>query len=205
MAEPEITDNAAAKAAWRERAKAARAAAVRPGAGAALVPHVLALARDCGARTASGYWPIGDEIDVRPALAALVAAGVVVALPVIVGRAQPLAFRAWRGDAPLVARAWGIREPGPDAAAVRPDLLLVPLLAFDACGYRLGYGGGYYDRTLARLRGDGGGPAFACGVAYAAQRVDKLPRDPYDMALDAVLTEQGPVALGGTADAEGTG
>jgi 5-formyltetrahydrofolate cyclo-ligase len=139
----------------------------------------------------SGYWAIGDEIDVRPALRMLAARGLAVALPVMAGASAPLTFRRWVPGDRLRHRMWGIEEPLPDAPVVRPDLLLVPLLAFDARGGRLGYGGGYYDRTLALLRSDGGSPVFACGVAFAAQEVPEVPCEPKDMRLDAVITENG--------------
>jgi 5-formyltetrahydrofolate cyclo-ligase len=97
-------------------------------------------------------------------------------------------MRAWRFGGPLNAGVWGIREPMPDAAAVDPDILIVPLLAFDRRGYRLGYGAGYYDMTLTALRAKK--PIVAVGIGYAAQEVDTVPITPRDVRLDLVLTER---------------
>jgi 5-formyltetrahydrofolate cyclo-ligase len=113
----------------------------------------------------------------------------VLALPSVSGRGAPLVFRRWSpGDATLIDM-FGLTEPLAGAEIVTPSLLLVPLLAFDAAGTRLGYGGGYYDRTLAMLRG--AGKIAAIGIAYAGQEVGELPRHEYDEPLDAVLTEKG--------------
>jgi 5-formyltetrahydrofolate cyclo-ligase len=139
----------------------------------------------------SGYWPLGDEIDPRPLLQALAGRGLPLALPAIRAAGEPLDFRAWRpGDALRPAR-FGTREPLPEAPLVQPGLLLVPLLAFDAAGYRLGYGGGFYDRSLALLRRTG--DILAVGLAYAAQQVAAVPREATDQALDLVVTEAGVV------------
>jgi 5-formyltetrahydrofolate cyclo-ligase len=172
--------------------KAARAiaAAVATDAAARVRASALALARARGAKVISGYWAIGDELDVRPALEALRRAGRTVALPVMAARGRPLAFRRWSEGAALEERMWGIREPAADAPEVVPDLLLVPLLAFDREGGRLGYGGGFYDRTLAALRADRPS-TYACGVCFAAQEVARVPRGSYDERLDAVMTEEG--------------
>ncbi|MGF1625391.1 MAG: 5-formyltetrahydrofolate cyclo-ligase [Alphaproteobacteria bacterium] len=177
----------------RASARTTRAAAAKavPDAADRIAVAVVALARRRRPDATSGYWAIGDEIDVRPALRALVAMDVVVALPVMGGQESPLTFRRWVPGARLKHRMWGIQEPVADAPAVRPELLLVPLLAFDAHGGRLGYGGGYYDRTIAGLRADGGPPILACGVAFAGQEVAEVPCEPYDMRLDAVITEDG--------------
>ncbi|MDX2289894.1 MAG: 5-formyltetrahydrofolate cyclo-ligase [Hyphomicrobiaceae bacterium] len=137
----------------------------------------------------SGFLPIGDEIDLGPLMERLHAQGATLALPVIEKKAHPLSFRIWSPGDPLVDKAWGIREPLPAAATVEPDLLLVPLLAVDPDGYRLGYGGGFYDRTLARLRALK--PVVAIGVAYDVQRLDAVARDVYDQPLDWLLTPSG--------------
>lgn len=149
------------------------------------------LARQRLPKAVSGYWAIGDEIDARESLRALAELGIVVALPVMGGGEGPLTFRRWVPGARLKHRMWGIQEPLADAPVVRPEVLLVPLLAFDARGGRLGYGGGYYDRTIAGLRADGGPPILACGLAFADQEVGEVPCEPYDMRLDAVITENG--------------
>jgi 5-formyltetrahydrofolate cyclo-ligase len=137
----------------------------------------------------SAFWPMAGELDLRPLLEALHARGCVCGLPVVVGRNVPLVFRSWEPGVALVTSRFGIAEPAPDRPAVRPRHALVPLLAFDDDGYRLGYGGGFYDRTLALLRGDGAGPLVAIGVGLEAQRRPALPREPFDERLDWLVTE----------------
>ena len=139
----------------------------------------------------SAYWPMGDEIDVGPLLDHLHGAGYVCALPAVVARKSPLVFRVWHPGMDLERGALGTSHPPAAAAIVTPGVVLAPLLAFDAEGTRLGYGGGYYDRTLARLRG--AGPVLAIGIAYAAQQVDKAPRTEYDEPLDWIVTEEGAI------------
>jgi len=142
-------------------------------------------------RSIAGYWPIRNEIDLRPLLLALADAGRDVALPVVVGPDRPLEFRRWRPGAVLADGRFGLSHPPDGAPAIEPDVLLVPLLAFDRRHHRLGWGAGFYDRTLAGLRARK--RVLAIGVAYSAQRVDELPVDGWDEALDLVLTEQGVV------------
>jgi 5-formyltetrahydrofolate cyclo-ligase len=137
----------------------------------------------------SGFSPIKSEISPLPLLRWLADAGASLALPVMTGRVQPLTMRAWMFGAPLVPGVWGIREPPADAPEAFPDILIVPLLAFDSRGYRLGYGGGYYDRTIARLRTMK--PVTAIGLSFAAQQIDEVPATPRDERLDLVLTEVG--------------
>jgi 5-formyltetrahydrofolate cyclo-ligase len=137
----------------------------------------------------AGYNPINDEADVVPLMTALGRRGHPLCLPAVVTRDAPLAFRAWSPGAALVPGPMGILEPPAAAAVLRPEVVLVPLLAFDGSGHRLGYGGGYYDRTLAALRA--GGRVLVVGVAYSAQEVDSLPGTEHDQRLDAVLTELG--------------
>ncbi len=139
----------------------------------------------------SAFLAIGEEIDPAPLLAVLQGEGYRPALPVMVAKAQPLMFRAWSPGDPLRTVQWGIREPEEGAPAVQPDLLLVPLLAFDRSGHRLGYGGGYFDRTLAQLRA--AKPIVAIGLAFSAQEVDDVPHLDYDQRLDWVLTPEGPI------------
>lgn len=139
----------------------------------------------------AGFSPIKSEISPLPLLRRLAGAGARLALPVIAGRGQPLTMRAWSFGAPLVEGVWGIREPAADAPEVSPDILIVPLLAFDRAGRRLGYGGGYYDRTIARLRAMK--PVLALGIAFAAQQIDAVPVTPDDERLDLVLTETGTI------------
>jgi len=138
----------------------------------------------------SAFWPMAGELDLRPLLEALHARGCVCGLPVVVGRDVPLVFRAWEPGVTLVTSRFGIAEPAPDRPVVRPQHALVPLLAVDDEGYRLGYGGGFYDRTLALLRGDGAAPLVAIGVGLEAQRRPALPREPFDERLDWLVTEE---------------
>jgi 5-formyltetrahydrofolate cyclo-ligase len=136
----------------------------------------------------SGYMPMRSELDPRPLMHSLAGAGAHLALPVVVGRGVPLLMRAYAfGDA-LVKGVWGIRVPPPEAPEVDPDVLLVPLLAFDRNGNRLGYGAGYYDMTIAALRAKKA--VVAVGIAFAAQEVDVVPTTPRDVRLDLVLTER---------------
>jgi 5-formyltetrahydrofolate cyclo-ligase len=138
----------------------------------------------------SGFAAIRDEINPAPLMTWLQAEGFRLALPVMQGKGKPLLMRAWTPGDVLNPVAWGIAEPLDDKPAVEPDIVLVPLLAFDARGYRLGYGGGFYDRTLARLRKLK--PIVAVGIAYDEQRVDAVPAESYDERLDWVLTPSGP-------------
>ncbi len=133
----------------------------------------------------AGYMPMRTEVDPLPAMS--VHQGVV-GVPVIVGPAMPLRFREWGPGVAMVAGAFGALIPA-EGAWVEPQVLIVPLLAFDARGYRVGYGGGFYDRTLAGLRAKGG--VLAVGFAFADQEVSEVPIDGFDQRLDAVVTEQG--------------
>jgi 5-formyltetrahydrofolate cyclo-ligase len=137
----------------------------------------------------AGYWPTRDEADPRELMKALAARGAILALPRIDAKDAALSFRRWsEGDA-LVDNHHAIREPPAEAPRVVPNLVLVPLLAFDATGHRLGYGGGYYDRTLAGLRA--AGPVTSIGIAYAGQEIPAIPHEANDQRLDMVLTELG--------------
>jgi 5-formyltetrahydrofolate cyclo-ligase len=135
----------------------------------------------------AGYSPIRSEIDPTPLMRKLAAQGAQLALPVIIERDAPLVFRAWSPGAELVRGPLGILEPSPEAASVIPDILLVPLAAFDRSGHRIGYGAGHYDRTFAQLRP--AKAATAAGVAFAVQEIEAVPALPHDVALDYVLTE----------------
>jgi 5-formyltetrahydrofolate cyclo-ligase len=137
----------------------------------------------------SGFSPLKSEISPLPLLRRLADAGVQLALPVVVGRGRPLIMRAWSFGAPLTSGVWGIREPPADARQVFPDILMVPLLAFDRAGHRIGYGAGYYDMTIAGLRAMK--QVVAIGIAFAAQEIAAVPATPRDARLDLVLTEQG--------------
>lgn len=159
-----------------------------PVLGARLAGHVLELVLPAGA-VVSGFWPMGREIDVRPLLLALAGRGHAIALPRTPARGLPLSFHRWRPGDLLEPGRMGILQPPPTNEELAPDVLLVPLVAFDAGMRRLGHGAGYYDRTLAALRARK--PVLAIGIAFAAQQVDRVPVGPHDGLLDAVATEQG--------------
>jgi 5-formyltetrahydrofolate cyclo-ligase len=179
-----------AKAELRRAAVARRDAlppAERAAAAAAIAARPLPLAVPAGVMV-SGFSPLKSEINPVPLMRAFAAAGARLALPVVAGKGKPLTMRAWSFGDPLVAGVWGIREPTPEAPEVFPDILIVPLLAFDRIGHRIGYGAGYYDMTIARLRGIKS--AIAIGIAYAVLEVGKVPATARDAALDLVLTER---------------
>ena len=160
----------------------------------ALAALPLPVAICAGANIVSGFYPTMSEIDTRPLLGKLAGEGWVTCLPVIIARGVPLAFRRWYAGEPTVAGKWGIARPPDDAPVVEPDVMLVPLLAFDRQGYRLGYGGGFYDRTIQALRAKK--TIVAIGVGYAAQEIDAVPRDDHDQPLDYMMTENGVFACG---------
>lgn len=146
------------------------------------------LARGHGARTVSAFWSIGDEIPTHHLAQALDAAGFAVGLPVTGRRGTPLTFRRWTPDTAMVKGKMDILEPPADAEVVEPDLLFVPLAAFDRRGHRIGYGAGFYDITLAALRQKK--DVTAVGLAYAAQEVLYIPEEPHDQPLDFIVTEK---------------
>ncbi len=140
------------------------------------------------ARVIAGYVSLGDEADVAPLLALLAAERAALVLPAVTARETALEFRRWKPEDALEDGPFATRHPFATMERAVPDLLLVPLLAFDLDGGRLGYGGGYYDRTLASLRERGS--VIAVGIGYAAQRMDGLPRETHDQPLDWIVTEQ---------------
>lgn len=133
------------------------------------------------------YWPIRDELDCQPIMVRLIEADIKIVLPAVTGPNDPLDLRVWEPDAPLYAAGFGTLAPSPLAPRAEPDVVLLPLLGFDASGTRLGYGSGYYDRTLASLHKK---PKLI-GLAFAVQELPLIPREPHDMPLDAVITEAG--------------
>ena len=154
-----------------------------PDAPLKLIEHFpVALAR---LSPVAGYWPVGAEIDCRPLLAALAKVGAQIALPRMPSREGPARFLVWRGDETLSADAYGVPSPPPNRDEVRPKLILVPLLAFDRTGARLGQGGGHYDRIISYHRAHG---AIAMGLAYAEQQMERVPIGAHDARLDWVLT-----------------
>lgn len=176
----------------RRRAEAAREAALGsldPQAAAAAVrDRILALDAVRNASRVSVFWSMGSELDTRPLMQTLADRGTVVGLPVVVAKATPLVFRRWRPGMAMVPAVHDIPVPPEDAEVVVPEVLIVPLLAFDRQGYRVGYGGGFYDRTLAALR-ERNGATTAIGFAFAAQEVEAVPRDAFDQRLDLIVTE----------------
>lgn len=136
----------------------------------------------------AGYSPINSEIDPFPLMRALEEQGAELALPVIVKRDHPLIFRSWSPDEGLVRGSYGIFQPSSDAPDVDPDIVLVPLAAFDKAGHRIGYGRGYYDRTLHQLRAMK--KMTVIGIAFAVQEIEIVPALPHDEQLDCVLTER---------------
>jgi 5-formyltetrahydrofolate cyclo-ligase len=186
------------KRAERTRALARRASAFArhgAGAGARLAEHGLGFLEVAPGAVVSGFSAIRDEIDAGPLLASLAAEGYRLALPVMQGKGKPLLFRAWAPGDEMAAAVWGIAEPLQTQPLLEPDVVLVPLLAFDASGWRLGYGGGFYDRTLAGLRARKS--IVAVGIGYDELKVDAVPHLDYDQPLDWVLTPSGPLRCTG--------
>ena len=139
--------------------------------------------------------PLKTEINPLPLMRKLSQSGAQLALPAIDGRGKPLVMRAFALGDELASGQWGIREPKADAPEVVPDILLVPLLAFDRSGHRIGYGAGYYDMTIAKFRSKK--PVIAVGIAFAAQEIDQVPVTARDARLDLVLTERDVIDLRG--------
>ncbi len=184
----------AAKADARKRAAKVRAAAHAQGgdkAAQGLALTGLGFLGDAGPAVVSGFYPYRSELDLRPLMSRLAGEGWTTALPIVLKAGKPLLFRAWVPGEATEPGAWDIPVPSPSAATVEPDVMLVPLLAFDRSGYRLGYGGGYYDRTIEMFRAQR--PLTAVGVAFAAQEVEDVVRGVHDQPLDWVLTETGPI------------
>lgn len=180
----------AAKAALRREALARRdaiPAAERAAAAQTIAARPFPLDLPAGA-IVSGFSAMKSEINPVPLMRKLADAGARLALPVVAGRGHPLVMRAWAFGDPLASGVWGIREPKPEAPAVDPDILIVPLAAFDRGGNRIGYGAGYYDMTINRLRALK--PVLAVGLAFAAQEIPAVPFTPRDARLDLVLTER---------------
>lgn len=182
------------KAKLRREATIRRAAAfaAAPASGETLIAPFLAFLKEAGLDTGaviSAYWPLPEEMDLRPLMRRLHDLGYAIGLPVVLARGAPLVFRRWSPDTPLVQGNFRVMTPPPGAPEIAPDCLLVPLLAFDPRGYRLGYGGGFYDRTLAKARENR--QVRAIGAAYAAQEMADLPIEAFDQPLDGILTEQG--------------
>ena len=154
-----------------------------------LTSHFLASYQPKTNIAVSAYWPFRHEIDVRPLLNRLNHIGCTCLLPIIIGREKPLQFRQWKPGDTLEVSRFGVMGPSRHHPNGTPEIVVVPLLAFDSGGYRLGYGGGYYDLTLEKLRKRSS--ILAVGAAYQVQQVDSVPHDQFDQRLDAVVTEEG--------------
>ena len=137
----------------------------------------------------SGFWPIRSEVDIRPALSALRDCGARLCLPAIVDR-ETIVFRELVRGAPLIDMGFGTAGPGPEAEVLDPDVMLVPLAAFDARGHRIGYGAGFYDRAIARLHASGRAPRLI-GIAFDCQEVERVPDEAHDVVIPEILTESG--------------
>lgn len=169
------------KAVLRKQALAARQ---QGGDGAALTRNLSAVLAAYPGQIVAGYWPMRGEADPRPAM---LAHDGPLCLPVVTGRAQPLIFREWDGG-DLIPGAYGTSHPADSSALLIPSVLIVPLAGFDRQGNRLGYGGGFYDRTLQLLRDQG--VAVAVGLAFAAQELSDIPAERFDQPLDVVVTDK---------------
>lgn len=193
-----LTDDtfAAEKARLRAAALARRDAFPidrRESASLEIADRIVGLGFPDGA-TVSAFLPIRSEVDLRPAIARLIAAGHTIGLPVMSG--PRLVFRRYVPDAPLVPLGFGTYGPGPDAPEVMPDVMLVPLSAYDRRGGRIGYGKGYYDTTIAGYRAAGHSPRLI-GVAFSVQEVETVPMEPHDVPLPVIVTERTVVIIEG--------
>ena len=179
----------------RKTAKMARAIAHKeqPNAGQVVAQHWHAAGLLKTPSIISIYWPLGDELDPLPLLTQLHEKGHQMVLPVMLGAGKPLIFRTWAPGDTLKEAGFGTKEPTDDKEALDPDVILAPLLAYDEEGYRLGYGGGFYDRTLEKLRQKKQVSVY--GIAYAAQQMPQVVRGEYDQPLDGMVTEQGMISF----------
>ena len=168
--------------------------AAKSGAGVGLAAQGLPVSRNAQNNIISAFHSVGTEISTVEFFDKLVAEGWTTALPVVVAKNTPLVFRQWAPGDKLVPGRWDIKVPPEMAPEVQPDVLLVPMLAFDRRGYRLGYGGGFYDRTLEKLRALK--KVTAIGIAYAGQEIDTVPRDSHDQLLDWIMTERESIKCG---------
>lgn len=163
----------------------------RSAASNALVGHLHALLSEqfggAVGRVFSGYWPIKGEPNLRPVIEDLHGAGVLVALPVVEVKAAPMVFRRWTPATRMVRGDWNIPVPSPGAEQIMPEITLAPLVGWDGQGYRLGYGGGYFDRTLAALDPR----PFTIGIGWQSARLATIHPQPHDIPLDIILTETG--------------
>ena len=173
--------------------RAALPVSVRQDAAARIMPHLETVIRARFGRieglTISAWWPIKAELNLRHWLVDLVGRGATVALPVVLTARTPLVFRRWTPDCPMVQGIWKIPVPA-EGPEVVPDVTLAPVVGWDTAGFRLGYGGGYFDRTLAALTPR----PFAIGIGLQAAQVQTIFPLPHDIAMDVIVTEAGPHA-----------
>ncbi len=167
---------------------------LKASASSILAKRGLPVAHNAQNQVVSIFHSFGTEISTFELFDKLAADGWTTALPIVVAKNTPLVFRQWAPGEPMVSGIWGIQIPPETALEVQPDVLLVPLLAFDRSGYRLGYGGGFYDRTLEKLRAVK--KITAIGLAYSGQEVDAVLRDEHDQQLDWIITEQETIKCG---------
>lgn len=185
---PSFMNPSPEKITLRASARAARTAAAMAAPHAAARAAQRALPLIAPGAIVAVTWSMGDELDTKPLIDALRARGQEVALPVVVVRGQPLSFRRHRAGDRLLPGPLGTSHPADEAPLIQPAVLIVPLLAFDRRGYRLGYGGGFYDVTLRALRAKAA--IRAIGFAYAGQEVPAVPHEAHDEKLDAIVTER---------------
>ncbi|WP_323778312.1 5-formyltetrahydrofolate cyclo-ligase [Leisingera sp.] len=196
--QPSAPQEGAEVARWRKsersRLRADRLAmtvAARQAAGAALSGHLRQLLRTrfggAGGRVISFYWPIKGEPDLRPLMAELHAEGAAIALPIVETKAAPLVFRLWTPETQLVRGDWNIPAPPPGSPMLSPEITLAPLVGWASGGFRLGYGGGYFDRTLAAVSPR----PFTIGIGLDSARLPTIFPQPHDIPLDSILTEAG--------------
>jgi 5,10-methenyltetrahydrofolate synthetase len=185
--------NADGVALWRKnertallKARASLSVAERIAAARAIAARLDNLLGEVAGRIVSAYWPIQSELDLRPWLRSLDERGAVAALPLVVGKAAPLRFRAWSATTRMERGFWNIMVPA-EGNWVTPDILIAPVVGHDAACFRLGYGGGYFDRTLAAI----GPAACAIGVGLAASRIPTIFPQPHDIPFQAIVTEAG--------------
>ncbi|MHA6690793.1 5-formyltetrahydrofolate cyclo-ligase [Devosia sp. A449] len=186
-----------AKAALRIRARAARASldhTERAEAALAAAGHFFDGIKMQKTDVVAAYWRIRDELDCQPILVRLMDSDQTVVLPVVMGEEEPLDLRVWEQGASLYESGFGTLAPSELAPKAEPDIVIMPLLGFDSTGTRLGYGGGYYDRTLAKFKKK----PLLVGLAFAAQELEQIPREAHDVPLDAIVTEAGVRHFGAT-------
>lgn len=179
-----------AKSALRDAAHKKRAAlspSFRTKAAIAAAEAFVAAVPIKSGQVVSLYWAIRDELNCEPLLIQLMDEGHQVCLPVVLGPDKPLEFRLWEQGQPLVPSGFGTLAPEAGAHVVKPDVMVLPMLGFDGKGNRLGYGAGFYDRTIANINK----PLILVGYAFGAQEVDVMPAEPHDKPLDMVVTEAG--------------